>query len=103
MSDIAAQTGTGAFVRRELVAASFRPPTERGFIGWARENLFSGPFNITMTILSILLILLIVPPLLRFMLIDAVWTGDNREACVNASGACWPFVKAKFGQFIYGF
>jgi general L-amino acid transport system permease protein len=103
MSDIAAQTGTGAFVRRELVAASLRPPTERGLIGWARENLFSGPFNIMMTILSVLLILLIVPPLLRFMLIDAVWTGDNREACVNASGACWPFVKAKFGQFIYGF
>ncbi|HXM31468.1 MAG TPA: amino acid ABC transporter permease [Xanthobacteraceae bacterium] len=103
MSDIAAQTGTGAFVRRELVAASLRPPTERGLIGWARENLFSGPFNIVMTILSVLLILLIVPPLLRFMLIDAVWTGDNREACVNASGACWPFVKAKFGQFIYGF
>jgi general L-amino acid transport system permease protein len=103
MSDIATQTGTGAFVRRELVAASLRPPTERGLIGWARENLFSGPFNIVMTILSVLLILLIVPPLLRFMLIDAVWTGDNREACVNASGACWPFVKAKFGQFIYGF
>ena len=103
MSDIAVQTGTGVFVRRELVAASLPPPTKRGLIGWAREHLISGPFNITMTILSILLILLIVPPLLRFMLIDAVWTGDNREACVNASGACWPFVKAKFGQFIYGF
>jgi general L-amino acid transport system permease protein len=103
MSDIAAEAGMGPFVRRELLAASLPPPAKRGLIGWAREHLFSGPFNITMTILSILLILLIVPPLLHFMFIDAVWTGDNREACVNASGACWPFVKAKFGQFIYGF
>src|SRR4029077_16493171 len=87
----------------ELVAASLPPPTARGLVGWARANLFSGRFNIAMTILSVLLIALVVPPLVRFLFIDAVWTGDNREACVNASGACWPFVKAKFGQFIYGF
>src|ERR1700682_1610046 len=102
MSDMGAEAGMGPFVRRELLAASLPPPAKRGLIGWAREHLISGPFNITMTILSVLLILLIVPPLVRFMLIDAVWTGDSREACVNASGACWPFVKAKFGQFIYG-
>jgi general L-amino acid transport system permease protein len=103
MSDIALQTRTGPFVRRELVAASLPPPTQRGLIGWARENLFSGLFNIMMTMLSVLLIVLIVPPLMRFLFIDAAWTGDNREACLNASGACWPFIKAKFGQFIYGF
>lgn len=103
MSDIAARAETGVFVRRELVAASLPPPTARGLLGWAREHLFSGPFNIAMTILSILLIALVVPPLVRFLVIDAAWTGDNREACLNASGACWPFIKAKFGQFIYGF
>jgi general L-amino acid transport system permease protein len=103
MSDIAAAIETGAFVRHELVAASLPPPTQRGLVGWARQNLISGPFNIAMTVLSVLLILLIVPPLIRFLFIDAAWTGDNRDACVNASGACWPFIKAKFGQFIYGF
>jgi general L-amino acid transport system permease protein len=103
MSDIAATAGTPAFIRRELIAASPPPPAARGLLGWARASLFSGPFNIAMTIVSVLLILLIVPPLVRFLFIDAVWTGDNREACVNASGACWPFIKAKFGQFIYGF
>jgi general L-amino acid transport system permease protein len=103
MSDIAAAIETDAFVRHELVAASLPPPTQRGLVGWARQNLISGPFNIAMTVLSVLLILLIVPPLIRFLFIDAAWTGDNRDACVNASGACWPFIKAKFGQFIYGF
>jgi general L-amino acid transport system permease protein len=103
MSDIAATTATPAFVRRELVAASPPSRTARGLVGWARESLFSGPFNIAMTILCALLILLVVPPLVRFLFIDAVWTGENREACVHASGACWPFIQAKFGQFIYGF
>ena len=103
MSDITAATGTHAFVRRELVAASLSPHAARGLVGWMRESLFSGPFNIAMTVLSILLIALVLPPLVRFLFIDAAWTGDNREACFNASGACWPFIKAKFGQFIYGF
>jgi general L-amino acid transport system permease protein len=103
MSGVAAHVGTSAFVRRELMAASLPPLTKRGLVGWVREHLISGPFNIAMTALSLVLIALVLPPLVRFLFIDAAWTGDNREACVNASGACWPFVKAKFGQFIYGF
>jgi general L-amino acid transport system permease protein len=37
-----------------------------------------------------------------------VWTGHDRSACLEKNtghvvGACWPYVEAKFGQFIYGF
>src|SRR5262249_60788615 len=34
-----------------------------------------------------------------------VFTGVDREACVAVpnSGACWPYVGARFHQFIYGF
>ena len=103
MSDIAAEAGRGAFVRHELAAASSPPVLHRGIAGWARESLFSGWFNITLTVLSIALIALVVPPLARFLFIDAVWNGETRDACVGASGACWPFIKAKIGQFIYGF
>ena len=44
---------------------------------------------------------------LDWLIFDAVFTGENREACLaspdgGAPGACWAFVKAKFGQFIYG-
>src|SRR4029078_2430809 len=47
-------------------------------------------------------------PARKFLLIDAVWTGKDRTACLGENaghvvGACWPFVQAKFGQFIYGF
>ena len=47
-------------------------------------------------------------PAIKFLLIDAVWTGDDRTACLAQTvgrevGACWPFITAKFGQFMYGF
>jgi len=103
MSDIASETEAGAFVRRQLVEESAPPSTHRGIAGWARASLFSGPFNIALTVFSVLLIVLIVPPLVRFLFVDAVWEGSNRDACVNASGACWPFIRAKFAQFVYGF
>ena len=47
-------------------------------------------------------------PAVKFLLVDAVWTGKDRTACLPEAaghmvGACWPFVQAKFSQFIYGF
>ena len=40
--------------------------------------------------------------MIRWAFIDAVWTGNDREACLASDGACWAFVKARFGQFMYG-
>ncbi len=55
-----------------------------------------------------LLLWFTVIPAVKFLLIDAVWRGDDRTACLaeNAGhmvGACWPYIHAKFSQFIYGF
>ncbi|WP_428029730.1 amino acid ABC transporter permease [Ancylobacter sp.] len=94
----------GTFIRNEMVEP-LPPPRQRiGAVAWMRENLFSGVFNTILTVLGILLVVMVVPPFVRFMFIDAVWTGENREACLGPEvGACWPFIKAKFGQLIYGF
>jgi general L-amino acid transport system permease protein len=44
-----------------------------------------------------------VPPVIEFLFIDAVWEGDSREVCLGEDvGACWAFIEARFGQFIYG-
>ena len=94
---------SSAFIRRELVASLPPPLAERGLIGFVRERFFSGPLNITMTVICAALLALALPPIVRFLFIDAVWEGESRDACVNATGACWPFVRAKFGQFVYGF
>jgi general L-amino acid transport system permease protein len=83
------------------------PLSQSGMIGWLRENLFSGKTNIALTILSVLLIAWIVPPLIRFLFIDAVWTGADRDVCTITAqrpvvGACWAFVVDRFAYFVYG-
>jgi len=101
-------TGNQAFVRQELVPERAAPIRTTGFVGFLRTRLFNTPTNILLTVLSALLIWVTVVPLIRFLLVDAVWTGSDRNACLaeNAGhpvGACWPYVEAKFTQFVYGF
>jgi general L-amino acid transport system permease protein len=91
-----------AFVRTALVA-SLPPPAMAGPLHGIARGLFAGPLNIALTLLSAALIALVLPPLVRFVLVDAVWQGTSREDCLGSSGACWPFIWAKFGQFVYGF
>jgi general L-amino acid transport system permease protein len=104
MSDIAASS----FVRGELVPERAAPVKTTGFVGLLRTRMFNSPTNILLTILGILLLWFTVVPALKFLLVDAVWKGSDREACLaqNAGhvvGACWPYVHAKFSQFVYGF
>ena len=104
MSDQAAS----AFVRQELIPERAAPIKTTGFVGFLRTRLFNSPTNILITIVSALLLWFTVVPAVKFLLIDAVWQGRDRNACLaeNAGhvvGACWPFVQAKFTQFVYGF
>src|SRR3954463_15859822 len=104
MSDIAASS----FVRGTLVAERSAPIKTTGFVGFLRTRLFNSPTNILITIATALLLWFTVIPSLRFLLVDAVWTGKDRGACLaenagHAVGACWPYIQAKFTQFIYGF
>lgn len=104
MNDQAASS----FVSQELIPERAAPIKTTGFVGFVRTQLLNSPTNILLTIASILLLWFTVIPAIRFLLVDAVWTGTDRNACLaeNAGhvvGACWPFVQAKFAQFIYGF
>ncbi len=81
---------------------SLPPPlTAIGPLGWLRRNLFSSPANALLTLLGLYLLYLLIPPVLRWVLFDADWVGDSRTACTG-QGACWVFIKARFGQFMYG-
>jgi general L-amino acid transport system permease protein len=101
-------TTASAFVRQELVAERTAPVKTTGFVGFLRTRLFNSPTNILLTIVSVLLLWFIAVPALKFLLVDAVWSGTDRNACLaeNAGhpvGACWPFIEAKFPQLMYGF
>jgi general L-amino acid transport system permease protein len=108
MSDLGATTDLNVFVRKELVPERAAPVKTTGFVGFLRTRLFNSPTNILITIVSALLLWFTVIPSAKFLLIDAVWSGSDRNACLaeNAGhvvGACWPYIQAKFTQFIYGF
>ncbi|MGA8291696.1 MAG: amino acid ABC transporter permease [Rhodoplanes sp.] len=78
-----------------------------GPLRWIRDNLFSSVSNSLLTVLVIALIAWVIPPLIKFLVIDAVWSGTDREACLATParpevGACWAFVREWFSFFIYG-
>jgi general L-amino acid transport system permease protein len=73
-----------------------------GVVGWLRNNLFSSPLNTAFTCLGLYLLYLLVPPIVHWVFLDATWRGTSRADCTG-EGACWVFVKARFGQFMYGF
>ncbi|MEW6767666.1 MAG: amino acid ABC transporter permease [Pseudomonadota bacterium] len=100
--------GSASFVRTDIIAPRRAPVKTTGVVAFARERLFGSPFNIMLTIVSVLLMGLIIPSVVRFLFVDAVWMGSDRAACLKENaghvvGACWPFIQAKFDQFVYGF
>ncbi|MEA2836114.1 MAG: ral L-amino acid transport system permease protein [Bradyrhizobium sp.] len=108
MSDLGATTDLNVFIRKELVPERPAPIKTTGFVGFLRTRLFNSPTNILITIVSALLLWFTIVPSVKFLLIDAVWSGKDRNACLaenagHAVGACWPYIQAKFTQFIYGF
>jgi general L-amino acid transport system permease protein len=101
-----------AFVRRDMLAQQAAPSNTKGVAHWVRANLFATPFDTVLTLVAMLAIAWFVPPMLKWLFVDAVWTGTDRAACATLaqggtlpdgwSGACWAFVNAKFEQFLYG-
>lgn len=78
------------------------PVAERpGPLGWMRRNLFATPFDAALTALIVLLLLWIVPPLLRWGVLNADFTALSREQC-PADGACWGIVRDRFHQYLFG-
>ena len=108
MSEMESELPTRAFVRQQLVAERAAPIKTTGFVGFLRTRLFNSPTNILLTVGGILLLWFTIVPSVKFLLFDAVWSGKDRTACLAETvgrpvGACWPFIQAKFSQFIYGF
>jgi general L-amino acid transport system permease protein len=83
--------------------SSAPPRASLGPIRWLRENLFSSWGNTALTLLALWLIYKAVAALLGWAVLHATWQGQDGSDCARAdAGACWPFVKAWFGQFLYG-
>lgn len=96
------------YVAKDMIAPRTAPVRTTGVFGFVRTRLLNSPTNILLTIACILLLWFTIIPTVQFLFVDAVWQGSDRNACLPESvgrpvGACWPFIQAKFSQFIYGF
>jgi general L-amino acid transport system permease protein len=95
------------YIRSEPVETLPPPSHVPGPIAWIKRNLFSGPVNTLLTVAVLYLLYLVVPPLINFFFVDAVWSGSDRDACRAETigrevGACWAYVIDKINYFVYG-
>jgi general L-amino acid transport system permease protein len=83
---------------------SLRPPRARtGPVAWLAANLFSSIPNTLLTALALWIFYRVVSSVVGWAVVHATWAGEDGSACTREdAGACWPFVAAWFGQFMYG-
>lgn len=124
MSDMTSNNGIG-FVRGEMLGEQAPPSGTRGVQKWFWDNILSSMTNFSSIgagIVSCLMIILTIGSawlayqsiafVVSFGFVNAVWTGEDREACATIKqggvrpdgsfGACWAYVDAYFSTFIYG-
>jgi len=101
-----------AYVRETMLGPESPPQRTSGAVLWLRENLLSNWGNALATILVLYILYQIIPPLVDFVIVDGVWHGTGREACLTVEqggshpagwfGGCWIYVDTYLNQFIYG-
>lgn len=65
-------------------------------------GLFGTRLNTAITALTTALLAWAVPPLLRWAIVDATWSGTAAD-CAAREGACWTFVVAKLCFILFAF
>jgi general L-amino acid transport system permease protein len=79
------------------------PRSTVGPIGWLRANLFSSWGNTLLTLIGLYLAYITLAGVIEWGIISATFTGADGTVCTReGAGACWPYVTAKFAQFMYG-
>ena len=92
------------YVRSDLVGARPAPSRTSGPVAWMRKNLFATPVDTVLTVLGVLFLAWVVPPLYGFFFGNAVGPGGTVEQCrMENAGACWAYIAAEMEFFIYGF
>jgi general L-amino acid transport system permease protein len=77
------------------------PPRSSGVFGWLRANLFNGVTNTILTVICLALLAMAIPPVIRWGLVDAIWSAPNGQAC-HGAGACWAFIGEKARFILFG-
>ncbi|WP_425052886.1 amino acid ABC transporter permease [Psychromarinibacter sp. S121] len=99
------------FVRDSMLPQQEPPASSVGAIGWARANLFSGPVNTVLTIISLAFIAYVLAGVLPWVF-QSVWTADSLNECREImqatwgethGHACWAVINERWLQLLFGF
>lgn len=95
------------YIQKEPIPRLPAPSSLVGPLAWARANLFSSPANAALSLVTLVVAVWCTWKALDFLVLSAVFSGADREACLAKNGvepgACWAFVRDRFSFFIYGF
>ena len=96
-----------SFVRQEMLPEREPPASTIGAVGWARENLFKGPWNSLTTAICLLIIVYLVVGLISYML-SPTWAATSLAECREMAGtdhgkACWGVIRDRWFQLLFGF
>ena len=71
---------------------------------WTRSRLFGSWPNTLVTLTIVYLAVKLLPPLIDWALLRAVWSPSNANLCRDLSigGACWAFVADKYRFILFG-
>src|SRR5262249_13052048 len=97
-----------SYIRRAVVEPEPPPAASAAATPRTGARRSECAFNPALTLVRIVVVVALVRPPVKFLFSGAVWTGSSRVDCLPETvgrevGACWPFIKAKFAQFMYGF
>ncbi len=96
-------TDAVAFVRERPEPLDPPPTFSRNAWMWMRANLFSSIASSLTTLAFVALAVWLIPPLVRWATVDAVWIAPNGALCrEHQGGACWAFIAAKLDYLRYG-
>lgn len=86
----------------QTIAARPAPVNSDGLVPWIRKNLFGTWPTAVGTLIIGALLLWVLPQMLSWVLLRAVWI-PNADACrVDGAGACWGVIAEKYRLILFG-
>ena len=104
---------TVAYVRDTMLPEREPPASTVGFLGWGKENLFTGPFNTIVTVLCTLFVGWVLWSILPWVF-TPTWNAASLKECQaiiaemgrdggHFAGACWGVIRDRWVQLLFGF
>jgi general L-amino acid transport system permease protein len=101
-----------SFVRTEMLPQQSPPASSVGFVGWMRENLFSGVANSILTVVSGVFIIYTLWFIIGWAW-SPTWNAQSLNECRailhdlgregHWAGACWGVINDRWEQLLFGF